>query len=183
MGIKRHKPYDRTTHDGNTVNWRTKAMLLEAEEALGYKLTVTQGSYNAGGVDQSAGTHDGGGAVDLSAYDWKNKVRELRKVGFAAWYRSPAEGDWPAHIHAIALDDEEASSGARAQMVQYRNGTNGLANYGRDDFPTHPDRPFDFAKWQKERALLARLKSLLRKRERLNENVAETRKQLRKVRH
>src|SRR5690606_37754794 len=55
----------RTTFSGRTVNERTRDMLAAAEEILGFDIVVTQGSYNAGGVAASAGTHDGGGAVDI----------------------------------------------------------------------------------------------------------------------
>jgi hypothetical protein len=75
--------YEKQQVQGHTLNNRTVAMLTDVESRLGYDLTVLQGSYNAGGVSQSAGTHDGGGAVDLAPYDWKNKVAALRRVGFA----------------------------------------------------------------------------------------------------
>ena len=141
-------PYQRTTHDGNTVNWRTKAMLLEMERRLGYELSVSQGSYNSG-VSASAGTHDGGGAVDLSAFDWKNKVHAGRAVGFAMWHRPAIAGLWPEHIHGIAIGDKEMSSGAAAQVVDYRNHRDGLASHARDD-TWHPDPipNFDYAKWR-----------------------------------
>lgn len=130
----------RTTIDGKTVNVRTAQMLRRAQARLGMNLTVTQGSYNAGGVAQSAGTHDGGGAVDISvrgySYSTVQKVvRALREVGFAAWHRTENQGDWPAHIHAIAVGDSELSSGAAQQVTDYINGRNGLAGHGPDDGP------------------------------------------------
>src|SRR5436305_6822542 len=54
------------TYHGVTLNTRTKAMLVAAEGLLGYQVGLAQGSYNPGGVDASAGTHDGGGATDGS---------------------------------------------------------------------------------------------------------------------
>src|SRR3954447_2287377 len=86
------KPYDKQQVQGETLDNLTIAALATAESRLGYDLTVIQGSYNAGGVPQSAGTHDGGGAVDLAAYDWDGKhgkVATLRRIGFAAWHRPP----------------------------------------------------------------------------------------------
>ena len=62
------------------VDWKTRAALEEAQALLGYPLTVVQGSYHQG-VSASAGTHDGGGVVDLLAWDWQRKVKALRKVG------------------------------------------------------------------------------------------------------
>lgn len=188
MTIIRHKPYDRTTHDGDVVNWRTKAMILESEERLGYNLTVVQGSYNPGGVGASGGTHDGGGALDLTPADWQNKVRVLRRVGFAAWHRPElwinGVKEWGEHIHAIAIGDKQMSDSAARQVQQYHNHTDGLAGAAHDDFPYHPNNVlFDYAAWQKERILNTRLARLFRKRETINDNVAELRAELRKIRH
>lgn len=126
----------KTTVDGKTLNVRTARMLKCAENRLGYGLYVIQGSYNAGGVSASAGTHDGGGAIDVAATSNPSEVvRALREVGFAAWYRSPSQGPWNAHIHAIAIKDPDLSSGAKSQVQQYYEGKNGLANRGKDDGP------------------------------------------------
>ena len=93
---------------------------------LGYPLTVVQGSYNHGGVSASAGTHDGGGVVDLLAWDWQRKVRVLRKIGFAAWYRPPVSGLWGAHIHAVLIDHGKLVAGRRPrQVIAYRAGATG----------------------------------------------------------
>lgn len=125
---------ERVIFRGKTVNVRTKAMLERAEARLGYELTVVQGSYNTG-VGASAGTHDGGGAVDLSAWDHERKVLVLRQLGFAAWYRPTLPGVWNEHIHAIAIGDPDLSSGARNQVYAYYNGRDGLANNGPDNGP------------------------------------------------
>lgn len=130
------KPYDLTTYDGNTVDWLTRAALEATAERLGYDLTVTQGSYNKGGVAASAGTHDGGGVVDLNGtFEADRKVRELRRTGFAAWHRTPAQGDWPHHVHAVLIGNARLSAGARAQVVDYLNGFNGLVGDRPDDGP------------------------------------------------
>jgi len=111
-------------------------MLAAAEARLGFNLRVLQGSYNRGGVSASAGTHDGGGAVDVSpTRNPSQVVRALREVGFAAWHRLPSQGPWTEHIHAIAIGDPEMSSGAHAQVSAYYNRRNGLANNGPDDGP------------------------------------------------
>lgn len=126
----------RVYRDGKVLNQRTLDMLERAEARLGHKLYVVQGSYNAGGVSQSAGTHDGGGAVDLNPTSHPHEVvRELRAVGFAAWYRTSAQGPWNPHIHAIAIRDAELSSGAKNQVSAYYSGRNGLANNAPDDGP------------------------------------------------
>lgn len=130
--------YDRVTYHGHTLNKRTRAMVQQAEKYLGYEMTILQGSYNSG-VSASAGTHDGGGAVDFAPYDQENKVKALRMVGFAAWHRTAIAGVWQEHIHAIAINDKQMSSGARKQVQDYYAHLNGLANHAHDSTwrPTH----------------------------------------------
>jgi hypothetical protein len=118
------------------LNTRTRDMILAAEKLLGYKLTIIQGSYNTG-VTASAGTHDGGGAVDVwgkSLDDATRVTNTMRRVGFAAWHRTPAQGNWGHHIHAVAVGDPELSRGAAAQVADYKAGRNGLASDGPDTF-------------------------------------------------
>ena len=129
------KPYDLTTHDGKPVDWLTHAALLDVEKALGYPLTIVQGSFNPGGVAASAGVHDGGGAVDLSAWDHENKVREMRRVGFACWYRPTIPGLWNAHCHAVLMGDKLLSPAAKVQVGEYLRGEDGLADHRPDDGP------------------------------------------------
>lgn len=126
--------YERTTHDGKVVDRYTDHNLHLAEERLGYPLTILQGSYNKGGVAASAGTHDGGGCVDLAPWDWEHKVRVLRELGFAAWYRPARKGVWPAHIHAVLIGNERLAPLAKQQVDAYRRGRDGLAGNGYDSF-------------------------------------------------
>ncbi|NEA25773.1 peptidoglycan-binding domain-containing protein [Actinomadura bangladeshensis] len=133
-------PGARVSTGGVVVNTRTQSMLTEAERLLGRKLVLDQGSYNPGGDPTSAGTHDGGGVVDISvtgmsAATRTSVARALRRVGFAAWVRSPGQGDWPWHIHAAAISDTDLSSQAQHQTGDYYLGLNGLANRGPDDGP------------------------------------------------
>lgn len=145
---RRPRPYDRTTHDGQAVDWLTKAALLKAERLIArwrtpsYTLSITQGSYNAGRVSASAGTHDGGGVVDLRAWDWPIKVRALRLSGFRAWRRAPHEGPWPDHIHAVLQGNRLLAASAEDQVDDARRGRNGLANNGPDPHEGMPFRPF-----------------------------------------
>jgi peptidoglycan hydrolase-like protein with peptidoglycan-binding domain len=130
----------RVSYRGVTINTRTKAMLLEAERLTGTTVSLTQGSYNPGGVDASAGTHDGGGAMDISVSGMSsttrtNFIKALRQVGFAAWYRTPAQG-FAYHVHAEAVSDPDLSSGAQHQTGDYYLGMNGLAGRGADDGPS-----------------------------------------------
>ncbi|MFC0540593.1 peptidoglycan-binding domain-containing protein [Kutzneria chonburiensis] len=133
-------PGSKIQRDGYTINTRTQAMLTEAEHLLGRTLKLDQGSYNPGGDPTSAGTHDGGGVVDInvdgmSATTKTAVAKALRQVGFAAWVRNPTQGDWPWHIHAAAISDTDLSTQAQNQVGDYYLGFNGLANHGADDGP------------------------------------------------
>lgn len=142
----------RTTYTGLVVNERTRRMLAAADAALPFALVLSQGSYNPGGDPTSAGTHDGGGVVDLSVtrltstQRWQ-AVQALRTVGFAAWLRTPDQGDWPAHIHAVAVGDTDVSAVARNQVADYHVGRNGLANHGGDNTPAAYRVPFTWWEW------------------------------------
>lgn len=131
-----------------TLNLRTVAMLDHAQTLYTvaggtqrFRNAVMQGGYNPGGVSASFGTHDGGGAVDLSVrelgtgqvlYDeipWM--LRALRLAGFAAWLRDTGQlyPGSPIHIHAVAVGDAELSPAARDQIdgpLGYLRGFNGL---------------------------------------------------------
>ncbi|MEV7567492.1 peptidoglycan-binding domain-containing protein [Streptomyces tanashiensis] len=129
--------YTRTKYGGKRVNQRTKVMLESAAGTFGQSLILAQGSYNLG-VAASAGTHDGGGVVDVSVHDWSRSkmdraVQELRKAGFAAWLRVPPAFSF--HIHAVAIGDRDLSSAARSQITQWQQDRNGLANFGPDPAP------------------------------------------------
>jgi hypothetical protein len=122
------------------INTRTRDMLAEAKRLAGRNLVLDQGSYNPGGDPTSVGTHDGGGVIDVSvkgmnAATRTSVARALRRVGFAAWVRSPRQGDWPWHIHAAAISDTDLSPQAQHQIGDYYLGLNGLANRRPDDGP------------------------------------------------
>ncbi|WP_141582590.1 peptidoglycan-binding protein [Actinomadura sp. WMMA1423] len=134
------EPGARVSSGGVVINTRTQSMLAEAKRLLGRPLVLDQGSYNPGGDPTSAGTHDGGGVVDISVKGMTSATRtcvarSLRQVGFAAWVRSPDQGDWPWHIHAVAINDTDLSSQAQHQTGDYYLGQNGLSGRGPDDGP------------------------------------------------
>lgn len=133
-------PGSRTTFQGHPFNSRTVAMLREAQRLAQVPLVVEQGSYSPGEDPTSAGTHDGGGAVDLDAEELSTSQRTalltaLRRVGFAAWLRNPSQADWPWHIHAVAVNDTDLSRPAQKQVGQYYEGRDGLAGNRPDDGP------------------------------------------------
>ena len=140
--VKVVRPGARVTFDGETVDARTAAMLTEAQSRLGLMLRLDQGSYSTSDPT-SAGTHDGGGVVDIGVGGWSAARRVqvagvLRSVGFAAWVRSPAEGNWPWHIHAVAVSDPDLAPPAQAQVGDYYLGRNGLADHRPDTGPAGP---------------------------------------------
>ncbi|WP_055563599.1 hypothetical protein [Streptomyces atriruber] len=119
------------TYRGVVVNRRTAAMLHHAEKIANTAFTAFQGSYS-NSVGASAGTHSGGGAIDLGpAKD--AIVGAMRSSGFAAWRRTPAEGFSP-HIHGIAVGDPTASAAAKQQVKAFHAGRNGLADNGPDTY-------------------------------------------------
>lgn len=135
-------PLHRPLWRGRTnVDALTILALEAAEKRAGFPFSVTQGSYQNGGGDvNSAGTHDGGGVVDLSskalsATSKAAMVKALREVGFAAWLRTPAQGPWVEHVHAVLIDHPLLADGAARQVASYRSGRNGLASNGPDDGP------------------------------------------------
>lgn len=110
---------------GKKLNGRTIKMLLAAERILGAMFHIIQGSYHPG-YRASGGTHDRGGVMDTDGpRGWTAAVNALRRVGFAAWHRTPAQG-FPHHIHSVALGDPTASPQAKNQMASFRRGGNGL---------------------------------------------------------
>lgn len=143
----------RVYFEGKLMDARTRDMFIRARANSKYPLVITQGCYNRGGVSASAGTHDGGGAIDIRTrnltYTQKlNTVKYLRQVGFAAWLRKASEGPWVEHIHAVAIGCPDLSRGARYQVAAYKNGRNGLANNGRDN----STRAFVNTTWEKYKA-------------------------------
>lgn len=128
-------PYAKLMRDGKTVDALTDGALRRAEKRLGYSLTIVQGSYNAGKVAASAGTHDDGGVVDLMPWDRDAKVAALRAVGFAAWYRPAIPGLWAAHIHAVLIGHGRLAPSAARQVSAYLARRDGLKGNGPDVDP------------------------------------------------
>jgi hypothetical protein len=119
------------------VDALTIACIERAEQMVGHEFVVTQGSYQAGhGDENSAGTHDLGGVVDLRWCGHPGCVLALRKAGMiATWHRTPAQGPWPHHIHAVVRDHPHQAASAQRQTGAVMAGRNGLVNNGPDDGP------------------------------------------------
>lgn len=144
------------SYGGRRVNTRTKKMLAAADAKVSFSIRLTQGSYNPGGVGASAGTHDGGGVVDISVSGLTSTqrwqlVKALRSVGFAAWLRTPSQG-FSYHIHAVAIGDPDiwgqgGGKTARDQVCDYYIGKNGLASHAADNTPSAYRVPFTW--WER----------------------------------
>ena len=125
---------------GVKVDVRTRVMVERAESymkkmGINSKLSFSQGSFNHS-VSASAGTHDGGGALDIriggfSSATADKVVKALRMAGFAAWRRGVNDTFSP-HIHAIAIGDRQASAVAKAQVAEYFRGGDGLVGSRTD---------------------------------------------------
>jgi hypothetical protein len=138
------------SYGGRRTNTRTADMLRAADGMLSWSITLTQGSYTSSNPG-SAGTHDGGGVVDIGVNSlsttqrWQT-VKALRTVGFAAWLRTPSDG-FAYHIHACGISDPDMSRAARDQVHDHYFGRNGLANNGADNTPSAYRVPFTW--WEK----------------------------------
>ena len=152
--VNKSDPYKRVQFRGATFDGRTLSALRWAEaryiEVAPKKrapLVFYQGSYSTGASPNSKGTHDGGGAVDVNVSGMTHKqkmalVKWLRKGGWAAWLRPRMSDTWPEHIHAILRGHRTASPEAKAQVVAYDDGRDGLVTGYRDTFwrPRKPGR-------------------------------------------
>lgn len=139
-------PLQRVKFRGYTVTRRTKAMIEWAEQQAGFNFTLAQGSYNAGGVAASGGTHDKE-AVDFSVRGYTDAkrikmVRALKDAGFAAWHRDPIPGTWGEHVHAVPIKGDLSPSAA-AQVLSYDAGRDGL----RGNRPDNTYRPSPRVAW------------------------------------
>ena len=127
--------YTKLTREDHTLNRRTLKMLKAAERLLGGAVAfrVLKGSYLAS-KEKGAHPHLGGGVVDLSVGDASPEgieaaVEALRRVGFAAWYRTRTEHP---HIHAVAIGDRELAPAATWQVRAYFHGRDGRSRSEHD---------------------------------------------------
>lgn len=99
-------------------------------------LRPIQGSYNTS-VGASAGTHAGGGAMDISTGNMTTTRRtwimnNTRYSFLIGWQRNAISGLWSNHCHLIDPSCPSLSSAARNQVSLYRQGYNGLVGNARD---------------------------------------------------
>lgn len=164
--------FEKVYFRGKLMDNKTKAFLEAMEERLGYELTVVQGCYNAGGVSASAGTHDGGGVVDLAAWDHERKVRVARELGAFAWFRPDLPGVWGEHIHLGIRNHGRLAPAAQAQQRDYdaKPPRNGLASHASDN-TWHPSPPVEFKYPVKEKPVGPKPTKVTQARDRLVEAI------------
>lgn len=88
-------------------------------------MTATQGSWRPK-TSYSGSTHTGCGAIDLTAYNWTNRVKVLDLLGIVACHRTPSQGDWPPHVHALTNGMGCLAASAQTQIREIMAGGDGL---------------------------------------------------------
>lgn len=156
-------PWEIVTFRGWRMSRYTATALRVLEELLGFELSLVQGPYNKG-VDDSAGTHDLDGVVDLAAYRAKKKCTIARRHSWAMWIR-PYNWDGQGgmkHLHGCLLRARPMAALAQQQRdVAYPNKQNGLSGGGHDSFPVHPElETFDYNEWWHDKLLDDRIRGL-----------------------
>jgi hypothetical protein len=93
--------------------------------------TQTQGSCSTT-VSVSGGTHAGGDAGDLTKFNWYEREKRGRLLGFNIHHRLAIKNVWVEHVHYTLLGSTTASQAAKNQNIDWetRRG-NGLANHGK----------------------------------------------------
>jgi hypothetical protein len=164
---------------------RTKYRLrkLGEKNRKQYVLRIIQGSYNTT-VEASAGTHDKDAVLDVQivGMDWYEAQKFLRKNGWAAWVRTPAQG-FSYHIHMISLPKYKQKWVAPVgqyvpgQVDDYYIHQDGLAGGGDDPtwFPPNIKRTiFNYNLWVAVEATRRQITSLSKK-------LSDARKKLRNL--
>lgn len=129
--------YEVVTWRGHKFDRKTVDALEWVERKSGVTISISQGSYNPGGVSASGSTHAAGGAVDVRCahLSFRNKVRLVRwlkRAGFAAWRRKAVPGVWGEHVHALQIQNAKLSPSAAWQVGQFLARRSGLSSGGWD---------------------------------------------------
>lgn len=167
---------------GKRMTPAVRDALLAAEQRAGFKFTISQGGWNAGGVAASAGTHDGD-ALDLRTWDIDDDqvaamVEAMRWAGFAAWLRTTkkprlgvrTQGFETEHVHAVPNGWGAPSAGAKRQAAKYRAGRDGLRGNRKDDGRGHtrqfvdktrPEKPKEWDEMASKEEIKAAMREVL----------------------
>lgn len=104
-------------------------------------MTATQGSYRPR-TSYSGSTHTGCAAVDLTAFNWKNRVTVLDLLGNIACHRTPSQGRWPYHLHIMTNGMGCAAASLKGQIAEVMRGGDGLVGSRPD-----PDARYRSGLW------------------------------------
>lgn len=150
--VNKTNPYARRWWRGHEFDNRTISALEWAEKRYlrrGWKrqpVRFGQGSFS--NADLSAGTHSGGGAVDVMFVGVPDRHRKAwnkwaRRAGFGGWPRLyPQWEKNNEHWHGILLGHRTASDAAKQQMLDYKDKRDGLIGHLLDKYwrPRKPRR-------------------------------------------
>lgn len=143
----------RTTYTSSAgsiaVDSLTKQILTVANKLLALEkfggeeepMTATQGSYRPY-TSYSGSTHTGCAAVDLTAWNWQNRIKVLDLLGIIGCHRTPQQGNWPYHIHAMTNGMGCAATSLKGQITEVMAGGDGLSGSRPD-----PDRSLRSLIW------------------------------------
>lgn len=140
-------PFEVCTYNGARMDQKTKVAVQVLEQGRLKDLaplTIFQGCYNPGGVAASAGTHDRGGVLDFSPFEFGRKVKAWRDLFGPGWHREAIPGLWGEHIHCVIADQGNLAPAAVAQVGMYFAGLDGLAGGHRDPNQHHPQVSFHY---------------------------------------
>jgi len=128
---------DRTTYTSSAgtiaVDQLTKQVLATANRLLSLPkfggetppMNGLQGCWRPW-TSYSGPTHRGCGTVDVSPYNWRNRVVVLDLLGMVPFHRTRAQGDWPEHIHMVLDGMGCVDKYAQGQITSAKNGRDGL---------------------------------------------------------
>lgn len=131
------------------VDALTKQILTVANQLLALPqygaemepMTGLQGSWRPR-TPYSGTTHTGCSVEDVTAYNWRNRVIVLDLLGKVAFHRTPAQGDWVAHIHQVTNGMGCVPASAAGQIVAAKKGRDGLRGNRAD-----PDKGLRSGLW------------------------------------
>lgn len=178
-------PNEKVPFRDHTFDRRMACALKVLEERLGYELTILQGSYSTA-VGASAGTHAGGGAADLTSYDWRRKVIEGSKIGLAIYRRKAIPGVWVEHVHCTLVGDPECSDAAKQQNKEYMAGGDGLVGDNPDphaDLRPDPKPIFNYREYWVDKMLDKKIKGVKAKIKTLRDRLEKLRRRRRALNH
>ncbi|MGO5554479.1 hypothetical protein, partial [Segatella copri] len=100
---------------------------------------ITQGAYSTS-VSASAGTHAGGGVIDVrySLTDTDAKRRAWAAGAAIAFPRTRILGLWPSHGHVVWRGCPHLAASAARQVTSYLDGRNGLKSNAPLGYPAVP---------------------------------------------